>query len=249
MFEKHYKGLKEQGILVGCYHYSYCTSLENAKLEAENCLEIIKGKDFELPVFIDLEEQKTANLGKETCTKIAEIFCNTLIENGYNAGIYANLNWFRNYLDVKKLEKYYIWLAQWGDKHTSDFKVDFWQYTSDGKILGITGNVDLNKQLTEIKKEETILKSEEEIVQEILDRKWGNGEERKNRLEQAGYNYNSIQEKVNKRLNNELTYVVKKGDTLTSIAKKYNTTVNKLVESNNIENPNLIYVNQILKVR
>lgn len=185
MFEKHYKGLKENGIAVGCYHYSYCTSLENSLLEAKNCLDIIKGKEFELPVFIDLEEQRTANLGKETCTQIAINFCEELIKNGYNAGIYANLNWFNNYLDVKKLEKYYIWLAQWGDKHTANFKVDFWQYTSSGKILGITGNVDMNYQLNEIKEENKVLKSEDEIVREILDGKWGNGEERKQRLEQA----------------------------------------------------------------
>lgn len=104
--------------------------MENAELEAKNCLEIINGKEFELPVFIDLEEQRTSDLGKEICTEIAKIFCKTIISAGYKAGIYANLNWFRNYLDVKELEKYYIWLAQWGDKHTADFKVDFWQYTS-----------------------------------------------------------------------------------------------------------------------
>lgn len=156
----------------GCYHYSYCTSLENAELEAKNCLEIIKGKEFELPVFIDLEEQRTSDLGKEIATAIALKFCNIVSSNGYKAGVYANLNWFRNYLNVNELEEFYIWLAQWGDKHTADFKVDFWQYTSEGKILGITGNVDLNKQLTEIKQEETILKTDEEIVQEILDKKW-----------------------------------------------------------------------------
>ena len=155
-------------LLSGCYHYSYCTSLENSLLEAKNCLEIIKGKEFELPVFIDLEEYRTSNLGKETCTQIAINFCEEILKNGYNAGIYANLNWFNNYLDVKTLEKYYIWLAQWGDKHTADFKVDFWQYTSSGKILGITGNVDMNYQLNEIKEENKILKSEDEIVREIL---------------------------------------------------------------------------------
>lgn len=77
----------------------------------------------------------------------------------------------------------------------------------------------------------------------------GNGEERKERLTKAGYNYNRIQEKVNKRLNQNLTYIIKKGDTLTSIARKHNTTVNKLVELNNIKNPDLIYANQILKIK
>ena len=154
-------------------------------LEAKNCLSLIKGKEFELPVFIDLEESRTSNLGKETCTKIAINFCEEIIKNGYNAGIYANLNWFNNYLDVKKLEKYYIWLAQWGDKHTTNFKVDFWQYTSTGKILGITGNVDMNYQLNEIKEENKILKSEDVIVREILNGEWGNGEERREKVGKA----------------------------------------------------------------
>ena len=64
-----------------------------------------------------------------------------------------------------------------------------------------------------------------------------------------GYNYYSIQEKVNKLLSTEITYIVKKGDTLTSIANKHNSTVERLVQVNNIKNPNLIYVNQILKIK
>lgn len=64
-----------------------------------------------------------------------------------------------------------------------------------------------------------------------------------------GYNYYSIQDKVNKLLSTETTYIVRKGDTLTSIANKHNTTVDRLVQANKIKNPNLIYVNQILKIK
>lgn len=67
-------------------------------------------------------------------------------------GVYANLNAFKNYIDVNKLinQGYKIWLAQWNNSHTSDFKIDYWQYTSKGQIHGIEGNVDLDISYDEI---------------------------------------------------------------------------------------------------
>lgn len=146
MFEEHYAGLHYVGIPIGIYHYSYVTSIENAILEAKNCLEFIKGKQIKLPVFLDIEEERSRVLGKETLTKCCLVFCEEIEKAGYKAGIYANLNWFNNYVDVHKIiEKgYKIWLAQWNDKITANFNVDFWQYTSKGQIHGIEGNVDLD---------------------------------------------------------------------------------------------------------
>ena len=143
-FETHYRGLKSVGIKVGAYLYSYCTAVENAKLEGENCLYFISGKEFELPIFIDLEENRTKELGRVCVTQIAKTFCEIIENAGYKAGVYANLDWFRNYIDVSQLSDYSIWLAQWNDKYTADFRVDFWQYTNSGKIDGISGNVDLD---------------------------------------------------------------------------------------------------------
>ena len=79
---------------------------------------------------------------------------------------------------------------------------------------------------------------------------WGNGNDRKTRLTNAGYNYNEVQEKVNEILKNNdiIIYTVKSGDTLSNIAKKYNTSTQILAEYNNISNPNKIYVGQIIKI-
>lgn len=92
-------------------------------------------------------------------------------------------------------------------------------------------------------------KSNEEIAKEVIAGKWGNGDERKKRLTAAGYNYDAIQDIINKSYENVVkTYTVKAGDTLGEIAARYNTTVDTLVKKNNINDPNLIYVGQIIKL-
>ena len=131
MFEEHYKGCKEAGILVGVYHYSYCKSPENAVKEAENCLSYIAGKQLDLPIFYDLEE---SNILKNCDPKDITIrFCERIRKEGYDAGVYANLNWFNNYFDINALKNndIKIWLAQWNNEITADFEVDIWQNTNN----------------------------------------------------------------------------------------------------------------------
>lgn len=257
MFEKHYEGLKNANIKIGAYHYSYITSIEGAIQEAKNCLEFIKGKTFDLPIFLDLEEKRTSNLGKETVTQGALEFCKIIKDAGYKAGVYANLNWFLNYVNPNKLIENgnKIWLAQWASKPTANFNVDFWQYTSKGQINGISGNVDLDYELN-VNEEKPVenKKTIEELAKEVINGLWGNGEERRQRLTNAGYNYQEVQNRVNEILRPKVTsiamyYSVKAGDNLTRIANKFGTTVNQLVKWNNIKNPNLIYVNQKLRVK
>ncbi len=102
------------------------------------------------------------------------------------------------------------------------------------------------------KEEVKSLKSIDVIAKEVIDGKWGNGTNRKNKLTKAGYNYQAVQNKVNELLNSKsksIYYIVKKGDTLSAIAKKYNTSVDNLVKLNNIKNKNLIRVNQKLRIK
>lgn len=81
-------------------------------------------------------------------------FVKKLKKAGYKAGVYANLDWFTNYIDVNSLinKGYKIWLAQWNNQITANFKVDYWQYTSKGNIKGISGNVDLDYCYDDISK-------------------------------------------------------------------------------------------------
>jgi LysM repeat protein len=99
----------------------------------------------------------------------------------------------------------------------------------------------------------TAKKSVAEVAKEVVNGKWGNGTDRKEKLEAAGYNYSEVQAAVNALVNGSTTttaktYTVKSGDNLTKIAKKYNTTVATLVKLNNIKNPNVISVGQVLKL-
>lgn len=93
-------------------------------------------------------------------------------------------------------------------------------------------------------------KSTEQLVSEVLNGDWGNGQDRKNRLTAAGYDYNTVQNAVNNKLKPSAEYyTVRRGDTLSGIAAKYGTTWRKLQQMNGISNPNLIYPGDKIRVR
>lgn len=149
-FETHYRNAKKAGLAVGVYWYSYAYSVAEAKQEAKVCLACIKGKTLELPVYYDLEESGQTRLGMSALTNIAIAFCEAIKSGGYRAGVYSNLNWLNNYLDYEKLRsKYSIWLAQWSSSPSKN--CDIWQNADNGRINGISGNVDtdviINKNL------------------------------------------------------------------------------------------------------
>ena len=145
-FEKHYAGCKNAGLKVGCYLFSYASTVDGAKAEALNCLNFIKGKQFDMPIFYDVEDEgTTGQADKYTITEMCKTFCETLINAGYMAGVYASLYWFNDKMYIQELEKYNIWLAQWNDKIMANFRVDIWQYTNKGKVEGIGGRVDMNE--------------------------------------------------------------------------------------------------------
>ena len=125
---------------------------------------------------------------------------------GFHVGIYASLSWAYNMIDMQQIPDYAsVWIAQYYEKCEYSGKYDLWQYTSEGRISGYSGNVDLSKPKKGYLSDydqggEIPLKTVDQIVDEVLAGSWGNDEERKRRLEEAGYDYDVIQEAVNKRL-------------------------------------------------
>ena len=142
-FERNYTNAKAVGMPIGAYWYSYATSVADAKKEAQVCLSILKGKQFEYPIYYDLEDPSMTGCGKSVLTQIATTFCETLESAGYYVGIYSNPNWLKNYLNYNTVKKYTLWLAHWGVSEPS-YECGLWQYSSSGSVSGISGRVDMN---------------------------------------------------------------------------------------------------------
>lgn len=197
MFETHYEGCKRAGLKVGAYLFSYAYDEEGARLEAENTLKFINGKSFELPIFYDMELSKQANLGKNTLTRMANEWCNIIKNAGYKAGVYANLNWFINYLNPYEIKSNgnYIWLAQWNNEITADFNVDIWQNTNHNEF-GFDGDYLINENLLVENVDNPVENIQEiqSLAVDVIFGLYGNGQERKDRL---GNKYNDVQDVVN----------------------------------------------------
>mgnify|MGYP002514877131 CR=1 FL=1 len=138
-FEHNYKEAKAKGFKIGGYWYSYASGVSDAEREAKACIQCIQGKSFDLPIYYDLEDASQTHLGKTTLTAMAKKFCNSVKAAGYSVGVYANLNWFKNYLDYTELKGLYsIWLAHLTDKPGLD--CDIWQFSFTQKVDGLPQN-------------------------------------------------------------------------------------------------------------
>ena len=149
-FEHNYKGCKANAILIGGYKYSYALTPAQALEEAEDTLSVLAGRGLDFPVFYDLEWNSQRKLGSAAIKKIAETFLNRIKKAGYKAGIYCNMDWYQKVL-TEKLRKYDLWIARYPADDTGTIQERLrpdigvgWQYSSKGKVSGITGNVDMN---------------------------------------------------------------------------------------------------------
>ena len=148
LFYDNVGGAVSNGIAVGVYFFSQAISEEEAVEEAEIVLRAIEGLDITYPVIFDWEdipqEARTDGMDPMTLTSCAAAFCETIEQAGYTAGVYFNQVYGYQHYDLKVLEDYVFWLAQYDD--APDFYYDFqmWQYTNAGAVSGITGDVDLN---------------------------------------------------------------------------------------------------------
>ena len=273
-WEENYRNAKANGIAVGAYYFvgPACTSAEAGKADAQRFLNQLAGKQFEYPVFIDVEATPTS--AKAGATEAAIAFCRALEAAGYYAGIYSSTySGFRDRLDDSKLTPFTHWVAQYASRCTYGGAYGIWQYSSSGRVDGISGNVDMdiayqdypsiikNGGFNGFSKQGSTQpttpvqprKSVDEIAHEVLAGKWGNGDDRKNRITTAGYDYAAVQAKVNELLGASAAkyYTVRGGDTLSAIALKYGTTVVAIQKLNPslIRNVNQIQVGWKIRVK
>ena len=145
-FAANMKGAAASGMPVGVYFFTQAVNEVEAVEEASAVLSLVREYDLDYPIFIDTEGSggRADNLDAETRTLVCEAFCRTIENAGYRAGVYASRNWYNNNLYASRLEKYCIWLAEYRSTPLYQGYYQMWQYTSKGKIDGISGNVDMN---------------------------------------------------------------------------------------------------------
>jgi len=146
-FRANIKGAQAAGLRVGVYFFTQAVNEVEAVEEASMVISLCKGYSLSFPVYLDVEgsngrgdrisaDQRTANI---------KAFCGTIKNAGYQVGVYANKTWFTSKINTSQITGYKIWLAQYASQVTyTGSRYDMWQYTSKGKVTGISGNVDMN---------------------------------------------------------------------------------------------------------
>ena len=122
---------KARNLPVGVYLYTIATTPQEAREEANFLISnVLRGKQFELPVYIDIEDERYYSRPKASNSAVVKAFCDTLEANDYFAGVYASTYFFATYLDDSQLKAYTHWVAQWSTQLTyPDMSVvGIWQF-------------------------------------------------------------------------------------------------------------------------
>lgn len=217
-FENFYKECKKLNIPVGAYWYTYATNEKEAEEEAKVFLKYLKGKKFEYPIALDIENKDELGLSKETNDSIIKAFGEVIEKAGYYFSVYTNLNFYNNHCNGKILNKKYDWwMANWAKVAYTGSNCGMTQfggetnYIRSNKIAGKIVDQDYayydypsimkKNGLNGYSKEDR--KTIDELAQEVIEGKWSIGEERKKLLKEAGYNYQEVQDRVNEILHSK----------------------------------------------
>ncbi len=146
-FKSNIKGAKAAGLKVGSYFFSQAVNEVEAVEEASMAIDLVKGYGLDYPLFLDVEGSggRADGISRDTRTAVCRTFCQTVQNSGVQAGVYANKTWFTEKINTGNLTSYKLWLAQYASAPTyTATRYDLWQYSSKGKVSGISGNVDMN---------------------------------------------------------------------------------------------------------
>ncbi len=141
-FDRNMQMAKRYGIHIGAYIFSRAKTKAQAEKEAVRLYNACKKYEPDMPLYIDLEAK---GLEKYADT-VAMAFLNKIKSLGGRGGVYANLNWWNNYLTKTAKTNPIMWVAQYNSTCTYKpiSRVGMWQFTSSGKIKGISGKVDMD---------------------------------------------------------------------------------------------------------
>ena len=141
---EHIEGAKEAGLNVGAYHYSHATTVNEAIKEADDFIALLDLYRWDFPVYYDVETDRQDHLSQDELTAIVKAFLERVSDAGYEAGIYASQYWLEYRLDMEQLADYEVWIASYANQLNYDGSFEMWQYTKNGTVSGIDGNVDIN---------------------------------------------------------------------------------------------------------
>lgn len=221
-FEINYKNAKNNGLKVGFYHYVNATTISAAEKEAEFFCSVISGKEPDCKLVMDYEV--FGGVSKEEINKIAEAFLTKVNQiTGKEVIVYSNLYTSKNVFSTELANKYQLWLAYYASQNALNNATSNWKNWIGWQYTdeGIISGI--NGYV-----------DRDKFTKEIF-------------LNETGY-LPDVEVDIDQNDNKTIYYTVKRGDTLWQIARNYGTTVNRLVSDNNIKNPNLIYVGQVLKI-
>lgn len=126
MYESHYAGAKSRGIPVGAYWFTWARTVAEAEEEANLCISLLKDKQFEYPIFLDLEQEAIYKTGKSNVSAIIRAFLSKVEKAGYWVGLYCNPDVLVHYCEADIPKRYSIWLAQW-DVSAPTYPCGIWQ--------------------------------------------------------------------------------------------------------------------------
>ena len=147
-YEENIQGAIDAGIPVGVYFFTQALDEVEAVEEASMVIRLIEAYDVDYPVFLDSESAggngRADGLTATERTAAHKAFLETVSAAGYETGVYASRNWLYDRINMTDLSEYKTWLAEYAEVPAYEGYYDMWQYTSKGKVNGISTNVDLN---------------------------------------------------------------------------------------------------------
>lgn len=210
------------GIPFGVYWFSYATTEEEARAEADSCLKAVKGYNLSYPIAFDYEydsdnyaKKRGKTLTKKMKCRLARAFCERIESGGYYVMIYSNLDYYREGFETI-IPRFDLWYANWS-VNTPNVKCGIWQATDKGTIAGINGLVDVDfaykdypkiieemgpksKTGTEAKEQQIkdmLWKTYTEAANDVIAGDYGNGDARVAALKKAGFVPTIVQSIVN----------------------------------------------------